>query len=236
MNEICEIASRKNLAVIEDAAQALGAKYNGRKVGTFGEVACFSFSTTKNLTTGEGGAVVTNNPQIAKTIRMFRDQGQPEGRRLCHSILGYNYKTTEIAASLGLSQFKKLEKILERKQRIFKFMSNELKKMDLIIPPYVPKDRTHVYTHYMVKIKEKGNFNRAVLMKALEASKIECRSYASPVHLQPFIQKLFPNQHDLPVTEEASSTTLCLPSPATIAMKNAKRILNVIKEQSVINC
>jgi perosamine synthetase len=232
IKEIKEIASKHNLIVIEDAAQALGATFQGKRVGSFGDAACFSFSTVKNITTGEGGAIVTDSEKIAKVCQMLRDQGQEQGRALFHEILGYNYRTTEIAAALGISQLKKLEQIIKNKQWLFGLLNENLRNDSFsskVFPPYTPKDRTHVYTHYMLRVKNEGTFNRDVLMKILIAAGIDCRVYANPVHLQPFIKTLIPIQH-LPLTEDAFNSTLCLPSPCTITHDDCEKILSKIKK------
>ncbi|MGB9636283.1 MAG: DegT/DnrJ/EryC1/StrS family aminotransferase [Thermoplasmata archaeon] len=161
MDEIMEIAGEKNLTVIEDACQSHGAKINGRSVGGIGHVAAFSFYPTKNMTTGEGGMITTNDEAIAEKARILRNQGQIA--RYEYSMLGYNYRMTEISAAIGLAQFRKLHEFTKRRQEIAK-LYNELLG-NLVKTPYCPPGYEHVYHQYTIQVEERDAL-REYLTKA----------------------------------------------------------------------
>ena len=157
MAEIMRLARKHNLIVLEDCAQAIGAEYRGQKVGTFGEAAAFSFYPTKNITTGEGGIVLTDNPAVAEKIRVLVNQGQR--RRYYHETVGYNYRMTNIHAAIGVQQLKKLELFNRARREHARFYDRTITN-PFIRKPEALSDRTHVYHQYTLRVSNRENFAR----------------------------------------------------------------------------
>jgi len=160
MNEIMEIAKKHGLKIIEDACQAHGAKYKSRKIGTFGDIACFSLNSSKNLPGGEGGLFVTDDEYLrarGQMVRMFGEEVDDETRlrKYNASILGYMYRTQELPAAFARSQLRKLDANNSKRIENCNFLTQHLEEIEGVIPPYVPKDRTHVYCMYMVRFDPK---------------------------------------------------------------------------------
>jgi len=199
MDEIMKIAKEHNLLVIEDACQAHGAEYKGRKVGTIGNLGCFSFWEDKIITTGgEGGMIITDDDELAEKARFIRHHGEMETkkgkeRKYYHSILGYNYRMTEMQAAIGLVQLRKLDSYLDKRRQNADYLTEQLKRFSQIKPPLVKSYVKHSYYKYICKInKDKfkvpiEEFIKAVLAEGIPIS----RRYPTPIHLQPiFTEKM----------------------------------------------
>lgn len=211
MEKIMDIAEKYNLKVIEDACEAMGAEYRGKKVGTFGEIAVFAFYPNKQITTGEGGMVVSDNEEIDKLIKSLRNQGRQEaGLWLEHVRLGYNYRMDEISAALGLVQTKRISEILEKRKKVAELYNEALKNLEEIKLPYVSPDVKISWWVYVIKVKDK--FNRDKLMQYLHDNGIGVRPYFPPIHLQKFYKESFEfKEGDFPITEEISKRTISIP-------------------------
>jgi len=199
MKPILEIAKDKELKIIEDACQAHGAEYNGKKTGTMGDAGVFSFYPTKNITTGEGGMITTSDPQIAERCRIIRNHGQSE--RYLHQILGYNYRMTNLAAAIGISQLNTLDKFNSRRRENARYYDINLN----VDPPFVPEGLKHVYHQYTIEVDDRENF-----LKHLESQGVGYGVYYPiPVHKQPLFKEY--NDQSLPVSENASKRVVSLP-------------------------
>ena len=152
MEPIMKIAKEHDLIVIEDAAQAHGAEYNGEKVGNLGDMACFSFYPTKNMTTSEGGMITTNSEEFAENAKVFRAHGS--ATKYHHDVLGYNFRMTDIAAAIGLEQLKKIDSFNAKRIENAKCLNEGLKDIDSIETPIVKDGCKHVYHQYTIKIKD----------------------------------------------------------------------------------
>jgi perosamine synthetase len=189
MKAFREIAEDHKLILIEDAAQAHGALYMGRKVGSLGDAAAFSFYATKNMTTGEGGMVVTNDRRVAEKVKMLRDHGQA-GKYL-HVELGYNLRMTSIAAALGRVQLRKLDSMNERRRANAQLLTSMLSKVKGIITPVEKPWARHVYHQYVVRVTGEFPLTRDEL-----AEKLRERGVGTAVHYpraipdQPFYKRL----------------------------------------------
>ncbi|HIP66829.1 MAG TPA: DegT/DnrJ/EryC1/StrS family aminotransferase [Candidatus Nanopusillus sp.] len=222
IKEICE---DHNLFLIEDCAQAHGAEYKGRKVGSFGDVSCFSFYATKNMTTGEGGMVLTNNREIERKLRLLINHGQEQ--KYLHTTLGYNYRMTNIQAAIGIAQLRKLEIFNERRIKNAEYLNKHLK-----VPletPYKKKDVKHVYHQYVVKIKEDFPMSRDEFINYLSEKGIgSAVHYPLPIHKQPLYQKLGYPENLCPVATELSKVVLSLPVHPALTEKELRFICEVI--------
>lgn len=164
MSEILEVAKKHNLIVLEDCAQAHGATYREQKVGTFGKAAAFSFYPTKNMTSGEGGMVITSDPILAEKIRVLVNQGQHQ--RYYHEVIGYNYRMTNIHAAVGLEQLKKLEINNEKRNNHAKYYDQFILN-PLIKKPTVPPDRRSVYHQYTLQVTNRQDFTTYLTSKGI---------------------------------------------------------------------
>ena len=203
MDPLLELAERHGLAIVEDACQAHGAEYRGRRVGSFGHGA-FSLYGTKNMTTGEGGLITTDDDALADWIRLYRNQGMRERYR--HEILGYNFRLTDIAAAIGLCQLDKLERNTARRQAIAKRYDEAFADLPVVVPS-VPADRTHVYHQYTLDV---GPARDAIVADLAAAGVSTGIYYPIPVHRQPYVLALG-IRADLPVTDRAAARSLSLP-------------------------
>jgi len=208
LNPIMEIARKHGLPVIEDACEALGARYRGRPVGGIGDFGVFGFYPNKPITTGEGGMVVTRDSQMADTIRALRNQGRRETDGwLDHGLLGYNYRISELNCALGLEQAKRIAEILDRRAAIAKQYFEELQAIPEVTPPprEIPGGRICWFV-YVVRVK-----GRDAILEKLQGQGIGCARYFAPLHRQPLFAPFVNPRQDLKVTEQAASQTLALP-------------------------
>ena len=224
-DEILEIAQKYNLKVIDDSCEALGAEYKGKKIGTFGDASAFAFYPNKQITTGEGGIIVTNDEKIAELCRAMRNQGRKEmGAWLEHEYLGYNYRMDEMSAALGVSQLKRIDTILKKREKVAKKYTELLKDVDLVSPPTVKPYVKMSWFVYVVKLAE--GLDREKIIKKLAEKGIPTRGYFSPIHLQPYIRKILNTKEgSLPVTESIAKRTLALPFHANLSEKDIERVV-----------
>lgn len=223
MEELKEIAQDHELFLVEDAAQAHGAEYKGLKAGGLGEVGCFSFYATKNMTTGEGGIIMTNNDELARRARLLRNHGQTE--KYHHAILGYNYRMTELSAAIGLVQIKKLDKLNEKRIRNAKMLNEGIAKIHGLTPPYVEGHVKHVFYQYVVKVEEDYPLERNELAKHLEKMGIGTAvHYPIPIYRQPLYHELGYDKTICPITEESCKRVLSLPVHPSVNHKDIQYI------------
>ena len=212
MDAILDIARRHKLLVIEDACEAIGAEYNGRKAGSFGDAAVFAFYPNKQITTGEGGMVVTRRPELAKRIRAMRNQGRYDGSDwLQHAELGYNYRLPEINCALGLAQLQRIDEILEHRERVARLYQKYLACIAGLILPVLeaPPSRISWFV-YVVRLQTTFTENdRNSVVARLQAAGIGCGRYFAPIHMQPSYAPW--RTATLPVTEAQASRAIALP-------------------------
>jgi perosamine synthetase len=211
LTELMALAGRFGLRVVEDACEAIGAEYHGRKVGTFGDAGVFAFYPNKQITTGEGGMVVTRDSATAATIRSLRNQGRSPGSDwLEHAQLGYNFRISEINCALGLAQLKRVDAILTMRRSVAAVYDEHLRyNPHLILPSLVYSDRFPSWFVYVVRLSAIfSREQRDAIAASLNSQGIGCGRYFAPVHLQPGYA---PAAITLPVTEAEASRTLALP-------------------------
>ncbi|MBN1640887.1 MAG: DegT/DnrJ/EryC1/StrS family aminotransferase [Anaerolineae bacterium] len=205
------VAAQHSLRVIDDSCEALGAAYKGRKLGGFGDAAAFAFYPNKQITTGEGGMLVTDDDEIARLARSLRNQGRAEmGAWLAHERLGYNYRMDEMSAALGASQLARLETILDKRERVARTYTARIHEIDGVRPPAV---RAHVrmsWFVYVVTLAE--GLARDAVMRRMAERGIATRGYFAPIHTQPYIRARMGDLRGLlPVTESIAERTIALP-------------------------
>lgn len=226
MKKILEIAKKHNLFVLEDAAQAHGAKIGKQMVGSFGDLAAFSFYPTKNMTTAEGGMITTDNEVLAKKLKMLRNHGME--KRYYHDILGFNFRMTNIAAAIGIHQLKKLNKFNKKRAENARFLTEHLISVDGIQTPFIPSGFTHVFHQYTILIKD-GKEKREKLAEYLNQNGVGTMIYYPvPVHKQKFIKDMYPGLI-LEITEKISVQVLSIPIHPSITREDLEKIVRLIK-------
>jgi len=221
MEEILAIAKEYGLCVVEDCAQAHGATYRGKRVGSFGDMACFSFYPTKNLgALGDGGAVVTNNPELAEKARLLREYGWAE-RYVSHTP-GWNTRLDEIQAAILRVKLKHLDFDNARRFKLANLYSEGLFETGIALP-MLQKDAVHVYHLYVIRVKERGSLKAYLRSKDIGATV----HYPAPVHLQPAYEKIAVS---LPNTEIAAREVLSLPMYPELTENQVQFVIDSIKE------
>ena len=212
MNPILDVANRYQLSVIEDACEAIGAEYKGRKAGTLGNVGVFAFYPNKQMTTGEGGMLVTGDENWANLFRSLRNQGRDVfDAWLNHPRLGYNYRLDEMSAALGLSQITRLDELLNKRAQVARWYNARLQDEELIEAPHVA-DTTMRMSWFVYVVRIKPPAVRNTVIEYLRAAGVPSRQYFMPIHLQPFYRDKFCYQRgDFPVTEHLGDVSLALP-------------------------
>lgn len=213
MSQISKIAKKHKLKIIEDACESICAKYAGRNVGTFGESAVFAFYPNKQMTTGEGGMIVTNSKKIYKFCSSLRNQGRSENMQwLDHKYLGYNYRMDEMSAALGLAQLENLDYMISQRRKIANLYTKYLSKhADMIQIPRVGKSNIHTWFVYVINIKSpKILRNKVISQLAIEG--VSSKPYLPSIHLFDFYKKKFKyKKGDFPISEMISDSSLALP-------------------------
>jgi perosamine synthetase len=204
------IADRHGLPVIDDCCEALGAQYKGRMIGQFGRAGAFAFYPNKQITTGEGGMIVTNDDEIANIARSLRNQGRGEmGAWLEHERLGYNYRLDELSAALGVSQLKRIETFLQKREEVASRYTRRLQVYDWVRPPIVRPYVRMSWFVYVVTLAD--GFDRDRVMQSMSEQGVPVRGYFSPIHTQPYMRHYLKAPVELPITDSISRRTIALP-------------------------
>ena len=215
-----EIAEEHGISIIGDACQAHGAKYKGKVVGSLGDVECFSFYPTKNMTTGEGGMLTTDSSEIAEKALSIRNHGRQKTKwGYEHGMIGYNYRLTDISAAIGIQQLKRLPDFNRRRQENARFLNENLKNVEI---PYLLADTEHVYHQYTIK-----SDNRARLIEVLKANEIGFGVYyPKPLHLYDHLKEF--GHSNLKNSENLAETVLSIPVHPTLKKDNLEKMVQVI--------
>ncbi len=215
---LTHIAKEHGLKLIEDAAEALGAAYKGRPAGSFGDAAVFAFYPNKQITTGEGGAVLTGEDEIVKLCRSLRNQGRGEGSTagwLQHERLGYNYRLSDVNCALGLAQLERLDELLAQREHVAQLYNERLEPLErrgLLRRPHVAPHVRMSWFVYVVRLEDRfTRRERDLVLEKLRAQGVECADYFPPIHLQPVYRALGYKPRDFPVAEAVAQRTLALP-------------------------
>ncbi len=228
MDALKEIAEDNRLAIVEDAAQAHGAEYKGQKVGSIGNLGCFSFYATKNMTCGEGGMVTTNDQKMAEAARLLINHGQSSKYR--HDTLGYNYRMTEFCAAIGSVQLRKLDVFNKKRNENASILSNGIYKFMGLTTPYVMKGVKHVFHQYVIRVEDSCRLDRDELADHLPEHGVGVAvHYPVPIYRQPLYEKLGYAGTAYPSTEEACRKVLSLPIHPLVDKKDINYMLSVLE-------
>jgi perosamine synthetase len=222
IKELSKIAEGRKLILFEDAAESLGATVDGKKVGSFGKAAILSFCSNKIISTGEGGAVVTDSAEIYERLKLIRSHGRAETANYFSSTdymdyvtLGYNFRMSDITAALGIAQLKKIDTVIEMRRRNAEMLSARLSRIAEIEVPRPPDNFFHVYQMYTIRVNE-GNEKRDALSAYLAKQGIMTKVYFHPAHQTNFYKNKLGYKCDLPITESLSRQVLTLPMYPTL--------------------
>ncbi len=237
IRELKEIAEDHKLLLLEDAAESLGAKVDGKRVGSFGDAAMFSFCGNKVITTGEGGMIATDQRDVYERLKLIRSHGRLEtenyftsAKVMDYVALGYNWRMCNIIAALGVSQLEKLGKVIAMRRRNAAYMSKSLSNLSKIEPPNPPEGFFHVYQMYTVRARD-GEKTRDGLKGYLAEKGVMTKVYFSPVHLTGFYKEKFGFQGgELPMTEKISKQVLTLPMYASLTKDEMDHIVTGVRD------
>ncbi len=222
MGEIKDICERHNIILIEDCAQAIGAEYKKKKVGSFGDVSCFSFYPTKNITTGEGGMILTNNKDVEYKSRAIRDHGK---RNESHETLGYNFRLTEFQAAIGLVQMKKIDQFNRKRDENSRILSENIKN-NRITKPYVDPNVKHAWNQYTIRVSSRDD-----LSEFLNKSGIGTRIYyKKPIYAEPVYKRFGYKEVICPEAEKASNQVLSLPIHPKLTQNEVLKVAEVVNK------
>ena len=238
IKEIVDIAKSNKLHVVEDCAHAIGTFYKNKHVGNFGSTGCFSFYPTKNMTTAEGGMVITNSQKIADKVRQLRNHGMTRSLTQRYSSgypwvfdviePGYNYRLDEMRSALGVSQLKRIEKINTMRKNAASYYNSILDSVDGIVTPKIVNDNSHSYHLYVIRITKKYGMNRNKLFRILTKNGIRTTVYWMPLHKFTAYKKFIKNPKDFPNASKAYDEIISLPLFPTISRKQQRFITNCI--------
>lgn len=226
MDLLLDIARARGLIVIEDAAQAHGARYKGRPVGGLGHAGCFSFYGNKIISTGEGGMLVTNDAALSERATFLRDHGMSSERRYFHPEIGFNYRMTNLQAAVGCAQLEEIETILKRKRSIAGEYTQRLRRVDGLSLPVEAPWAESVTWMYSVLIEERFGRDRDAVMSGLKARGVETRPFFVPLHLLP----PYATGDTCPVAEEVARKGVNLPSGPTLTEADIARVCASLAE------
>jgi len=231
MDAINAVAKEHGLTVIEDSCEALGAEYKGRQAGTLGDYGIFAFYPNKQITTGEGGMIVTDDDEAADFMRSLRNQGRAVGDTwLQHTHLGYNYRLDEMSAAMGTAQMRRLGELLAKREQVAAWYEARLSEIPGIEVPVVESYTTRM-SWFVYVVRFDAKIDRDALAKRLEEKGVPARPYFLPIHLQPYMAERFGyREGDFPVTEDLGRRGLAVPFSGVMAEAQVENVCQVIRE------
>jgi perosamine synthetase len=231
MEPILDVTQHYGLTVIEDACEAIGAEHRGRRAGSWGDTAVFAFYPNKQMTTGEGGMIVTDNDEWADLFRSLRNQGRDVFNAwLNHSRLGYNYRMDELSAALGVVQLDRIEELLATRAQVAEWYNQRLQDMPGVYIPYIaPTTNRMSWFTYVIRLAPE--IDREAVMATLKERGVPSRPYFSPIHLQSFYREKFGYQEgDFPITESVAHSTLALPFSGNMSEEQVDIVCTALQE------
>lgn len=225
------ITQNTGIKIIEDSCESLGAEYRNKKAGTLGDFGVFGFYPNKQITTGEGGVIVTNDEESASLMIALRNQGRAAGDMwLNHKYLGYNYRLDEMSAALGRVQVARLNELLEKRERAANWYNQRLSEIKGVEIPFLAPTTTRT-SWFVYVIRLGGELNRARISKELGKRGIPSRPYFIPIHLQPYmVEKFGYKPGDFPITEDIGNRSLALPFSSTMEEKQVEYVCSILRE------
>jgi len=233
LDKVSEIAKKHNLPVIEDSCEALGSELNGKKAGTFGTMSVFAFYPNKQITTGEGGMILTNDDSLADICVSLRNQGRsPDGTWLGHDRLGYNFRLSDINCALGIVQLSRLDQIKAKRRQVAKWYQQMLADESRLIVPTESDGCDMSWFVFVVRLADGFTMDhRERILLAMRNKNIQVSNYFPPVHLQPFMVETFGyKQGDFPITETVSKSTIALPFHNNLTKDEVAIVCKTLKE------
>jgi perosamine synthetase len=227
MDAILAIARRRGLFVVEDAAEAHGATYHGRPIGSLGDIATFSFYANKIVTTGEGGMLTTNDPEVARLARRLRDHSFSPERHFWHEYLGFNYRMTNLQAAVGLAQTERLETLVKIRRDNAARYHEALATVPGLVLPGETADAMNVFWMYGLVVEDEFGCSRDELRARLAGQGIETRTFFIPIHFQPIYFARFRGQR-YPIAERLCQRGLYLPSGSSLSPADISTIAKAI--------
>ncbi len=231
IDDIKEIAEDNNLRIIWDAAQAHGTLYKGKDVGCFDDMVCYSFYPTKNMTTGEGGMITTNDEKLLEKCRLLREHGQE--KKYYHTTLGLNYRMTDLEAAIGIEQLKKLDEYIDKRRKNAEYLTKNLDGIKGITTPHTEKEVRHTFHQYSVLLDEDSlGISRDEFAYSLKEDGVGSSvHYPIPLHLQPVFKKSQESMESyLPISEDYSNRILSLPVHPSIKGDDLQNIIETIEK------
>jgi perosamine synthetase len=231
-DHVCELAGPHGLPIIEDSCEALGSALNGRKAGSFGAVSTFGFYPNKQITTGEGGMILTDDDALADTCVSLRNQGRGKGEGwLAHERLGYNFRLSDVNAALGVAQLSRIEEIKARRRRVATWYQEMLDGEDRLVIPAEPAGGELSWFVFVVRLNEHfGQRQRDAVLQEMGRQGIQVSNYFPPVHLQPFIAERYGHrQGDFPLAESVSGRTIALPFHNHLAEQDVALVCGTLR-------
>ena len=229
---ILAIARRHKLRVIEDCCEAIGATYGGRIAGTLGEAGVFGFYPNKQITTGEGGMIVTNDDEIARLCQSMRNQGRDTGMGwLSHERLGYNYRLSDVNSAIGAVQMQRIGEILGKRSRVAEWYRTRLASEDRLSLQKIEPDCSMSWFVFVVKLADRySEEDRAAMIEKLRARGIGCSNYFAPIHLQAFYKRQFGYKPgDFPVCERVAARTIALPFHNHLSESEVDKVCETVR-------
>ncbi len=220
------IAEKHGLLLIEDCCEALGGMLGGRAAGNFGQCGVFAFYPNKQITTGEGGMIVTDDDRVADLCRSMRNQGRDTGQWLSHARLGYNYRMSEMTAALGEAQMRRLDELLEKRRRAAGLYHAALADIEAVrLPPMAEPEKASWFVYVIRLADEFTQDQRDAILARLEERGIGCAPYFLPIHTQPYIMETMGTRAgDFPLTERVAARTIALPFSANLTEQQVGRV------------
>jgi perosamine synthetase len=229
MDPLMELADKHGIVVLEDAAEAHGAEYKGRRAGGLGHAAAFSFYGNKIITTGEGGMITTNDEKLAKLTQNLRDHAFSSERHFWHKYMGFNYRMTNLQAAVGLAQTEQMDKFVELRRRNAAMYSDLLKEIPGVVTPPEAGNCRNVFWMYSILVEEEFGMSRDQIRAYLAKHGIETRTFFIPMHLQPIYYEAFKGQR-YPVAEMLCKSGFYLPSASSLKPEQIKFIVQVMRQ------
>ena len=231
-DRLCELAERRNLAIVEDSCEALGSALHGRRAGTFGRISVFAFYPNKQITTGEGGMIVTDEDGLADRCLSLRNQGRDaSGGWLAHERLGYNCRLSDINCALGLAQLSRIEEIKAKRKQVATWYQEMLATEDRLIIPREPDGCDMSWFVFVVQLAEPfGREHRDAVLQEMSRQGIQVSNYFPPAHLQPFIADRYGHaEGDFPIAESVSGRTIALPFHNNLTQDEVAIVCGVLR-------